>query len=270
MKRAFLFSLLVIGLSATGQQHNAWNNKQCAVVLTYDDAIDVHLDNVIPALDSLNLKGTFFLTAASPGFAKRLPAWKNAAANKHELANHTLFHPCAAMPDRTFVTADYDLTRYSLQRITNEIRMMNTMLEALDGKKVRTFAYPCGDTNIGDSAYINGLKSDFVAARGVKGAFVNKDSVDLYNVDCFVMNGQSGAQLIELVKKAMQSNRLIVFLFHGVGGGHAINVSLEAHSQLLHFLKAHDAEIWNTTFIEAAQFIKRTALKKKMIMQDAP
>ena len=33
---------------------------------TYDDALNVHLDNVIPALDSLNLKGTFYLSGYFP------------------------------------------------------------------------------------------------------------------------------------------------------------------------------------------------------------
>lgn len=42
-----------------------WRNKRCAVVLTYDDALDVHLDHVIPQLDSSGFKGTFYLTGKS-------------------------------------------------------------------------------------------------------------------------------------------------------------------------------------------------------------
>jgi len=38
----------------------------------------------------------------------------------------------------------------------------------------------------------------------------------LYNVDCYAMNGETGEQMIELVKKAMATNSLLVFLFHGV------------------------------------------------------
>ncbi|HUQ96719.1 MAG TPA: polysaccharide deacetylase family protein [Chitinophagaceae bacterium] len=256
--KPFLFLIVLLaGVTATCQKANPWNNRQCAVVLTYDDALDVHLDNVIPALDSLNLKGTFFLTAASPAFTRRLQDWKKAAQHQHELANHTLFHPCSSGPGRSFVTPDYDLNHYSLRRITDELKLTNTVLEALDGKKEHTFAYPCGDTKIGDTTYIDAVKTDFVAARGVKGGLVKKDSVDLYNVDCFVMNGSSGAELIALVKKAMETKTMLVFLFHGVGGGHAINVSLDAHNQLLHFLKAHNKEIWNPTFIEATRYIKQ-------------
>jgi hypothetical protein len=39
-------------LSGHAQSANVWNHKQCAVVLTYDDAIDADLDNALPVLDS--------------------------------------------------------------------------------------------------------------------------------------------------------------------------------------------------------------------------
>ena len=128
-----------------------WNNKQCAVVLTYDDAIDADLDNVIPALDSLNLKGTFYIIGSSPVVNKRLDEWRLAAKHGHELGNHALFHPCdGSLPGRSFVTADNDLSKYTVSRAVSEIRVNNTLLKAIDGKDRRTFAYPCGDLKIGD------------------------------------------------------------------------------------------------------------------------
>ncbi|WP_224995627.1 polysaccharide deacetylase family protein [Cesiribacter sp. SM1] len=249
--------LLLLCLFCAAAYAQDWNKKKCAVVLTYDDALNVHLDNVVPALDSLQLKGTFYLTAAAAPFAKRLEEWKKVAANKHELANHTLFHPCnGSLPGRGFVTADYDLSTYSLRRIRDEIRMTNTALEALDGKKERTFAYPCGDMTVGDTSYVDAIRVDFVAARGVQSVLVPKGNADLYNVGSYMINGQTGDELIALVKKAMQSRSMVVFLFHGVGGEHGLNVSLEAHSKLLHFLKEHEKEIWTTTFLDAVQHIK--------------
>lgn len=258
----FLLLLCLCSLTVYAQ---GWNNKRCAVVLTYDDALNVHLDHAIPALDSLQLKGTFFLTAASEAFTKRLEEWEKAAANKHELGNHTLFHPCnGSLPGRSFVTADYDLASYSVRRIADEIKMTNTLLQAIDGKNKRTFAYPCGDTKVGDSSYVDAIKGEFVAARGVQSVLVQKGNVDIYNVGSFMINGQSGDELIELVKKAMQTKSLVVFLFHGVGGEHPLNVSLEAHSKLLHFLKEHEKEIWNTTFVDIANHIKATSSSKKV------
>src|SRR6202012_6303349 len=86
--------LLLTGYSTTyAQRTSVWNNKQCAVVLTYDDAIDVDLDNVLPALDSLGLKGTFYLIGSSPVVANRMEQWREGARHGQEVGNHFLFHP---------------------------------------------------------------------------------------------------------------------------------------------------------------------------------
>lgn len=259
LKRTLTFLLCLSSFSVFAQN---WNEKQAAVVLTYDDALNVHLDNAIPALDSLDLKGTFYLTAAFPGFTQRIADWKKVAANKHELANHTLFHPCGgSLPGRSFVTPEYDLDNYSLRRVTDEIRLTNIVLETVDGKKERTFAYPCGDTTVNGVSYVDAIKGDFVAARGVQSEMVKNTNTDLYNVGSYMINGQSGEELIALVKKAMETNNMVVFLFHGVGGEHGLNVSLEAHSKLLHFIKANEKKIWNPTFLEAANYLKEKNTK---------
>ena len=257
-KKILIGLILLLGtLPIFAQNKNVWNGKKCAVSLTYDDALNIDLDNVIPALDSMKLKGTFYLIASSIAFTNRLKEWKVAATHGHELANHSLFHPCASGEGRGFVTADYDLKTYSIRRMNDEMRMANTVFEALDGKKKRTYAYPCGDTKIGDSSYIDPSKTEFVAARGVKSEMLPIDKIDIYNVGSYMINGQSGQYLIDLVKKAMETNTYLVFLFHGVGGEHSLNVSLEAHSQLLHYLKQHEKEIWVAPFIDVMEHVKR-------------
>jgi peptidoglycan/xylan/chitin deacetylase (PgdA/CDA1 family) len=248
-----LLLLLASGILSRAQGQTVWNNKSCAVVLTYDDAIDVDLDHVLPALDSLNLKGTFYLIGSSPTISKRLKEWRLAASNGHELGNHALFHPCdGSLPGRDFVTADHDLSKYTVARAQEEIRINNTLLEAIDGKHSRTFAYPCGDEKIGDVYFYKGLENEFAAARGVSPGMQPAAQVNLDRVDCYAMNGQSGAEMIELVKQAQKSHTLLVFLFHGVGGGHSLNVSSAAHSMLIHYLKAREKEIWIAPMLEVA------------------
>ncbi|TKK66734.1 chitooligosaccharide deacetylase [Ilyomonas limi] len=254
----------IVGVNAIAQNTTTWQGRQCAVVLTYDDALNVDLDNAIPALDSLGLKATFYLSGYSGTLDTRLKDWRAAAANGHELANHTLFHPCTgSLPGRGFVTSDYDLDNYSVRKITDEIRMTNAFLKAMDGKTERTFAYPCGDTKIHDTAYIEWVKNDFVAARGTQPEMPAIDTIDLYNIGCYAINGQTGAELIALVKQAMEKHTLLVFLFHGVGGGHSLNVSLPAHSELLHFLKQNEKNIWIAPMLQVAEYIKQfqTGLK---------
>ncbi len=245
--------LLATGIPAIGQQGD-WKGRSCAVVLTYDDGLNVHQRIALPALDSLGLKATFYIADYKGELQKQIPGWRRAAARGHELGNHTLYHPCTGnRPGREFVTPDRDLSRYSLGRIRDEIRTMNTMLYSIDGKTKRSFAYPCADKTIGDSAYLAGMEQEFVAVRSVYGQMPLRREVKLNDLPCYMVNGQSGEELIALVKQAREKKALLIFLFHGVGGEHDLNVSQEAHSQLLHYLKEHQQEIWIPTVAELAE-----------------
>lgn len=254
MKNIFLLFLLIASVHCYSQ--HSWNGKKCAVALTYDDAINEHLDNAIPVLDSLGLKATFYVTAFSPSMQTRLNDWKKLAVKGHELGNHTLYHPCIGGKGREWVKPDYDMNNYSVQRMIDETRMTNLFLQALDGKTKRTFAFTCGDMKIGDSAFINAMKDDFVAARAVRAEMHKINEIDLYNVDCYMVNGESGEKMIEWVKKAVATNSLLVILFHGVGGGNALNVSLPAHRELLQFLKQNEKDIWIAPMVDVAEHIK--------------
>lgn len=256
MKRLFIFFILHFTFYVSSAQTSSiWNGKSCAVVLTYDDGLNVDLNNAIPALDSVGLKGTFYICDYFNGLNAQIPKWRKAAKEGHELANHTIWHACeGGRTGREFVK-DYDLRFYTVKRMDDEIRAMNNILKAIDGKDKRTFAYPCGDTKIHDTSYIEPLKNEFVAARGVKPEMLPIDKINLYNIGCYMINGQTGDQLIALVKQAMATHTLLVFLFHGVGGEHALNVSLPAHTQLLRFLKANQKNIWTAPMIDVAEFI---------------
>jgi len=262
MKKYFLLVAMLYGTCGQAQTNQSWNGKQCAVVLTYDDGLNVHLTNAIPALDSVGLKGTFYISDYFDGLKDQILKWRKAAAHGHELANHSIWHPCeGGRPGREFVKPDYDLNNYSLKRMVNEVKEMSNLLKAIDGKTKRTFAYPCGDTKIHDTSYIDPLKNDFVAARGVRPETLTADRIDLYNVPCYTVNGQSGDELIALVKQAMEKRALLVFLFHGVGGEHNLNVSLDAHSRLLHFLKQNQKQIWVAPMLDVAEYAKKVQSK---------
>jgi len=258
MKKYFALILAAFYCLFAYGQTGTWKGKKAAVVLTYDDALNVHLDNVMPLLDSLGLKATFYLSAYSPGCRLRLDEWKKAALKGHELGNHTLFHPCLGnQPGREWVRGENDMSKYTVARMVNEVKMTNVFLQALDGKTVRTFAYTCGDTKIGDSSFFDGLRNDFAAARGVKPAMHTIDKIDLVEIDCYGINGETGEQLIGLVKQAMESNSLLVFLFHGVGGEHSLNVSLPAHRRLLQFLNQNEKEIWVAPMVDLSLYINQ-------------
>jgi len=258
MKKTVLFTLLHFVIACCyAQQVTPWQGKKSAVVITYDDAIDQQLDNAVPVLDSLGLKATFYVTAYSTSMQNRMKEWKKLADKGYELGNHTLFHPCIGGKGREWVKSDYDLQHYSVQRMIDETRMTNVFLQALDGKTKRTFAFTCGDMKIGDSSFINAMKKDFVAARAVRNEMHQLAIVDLYNVDCYMVNNHPAEEMIGWVKKAMETNSLLVILFHGVGGGNGLDVSLPNHRQFLAYLKQHQKDIWIPTMLEAAEYINR-------------
>ncbi len=263
MKIFFTFILFFFTKNLLAQTKlKPWNGKKCAVVLTYDDAINEHLDNAIPVLDSLGLKATFYITAFSNSLQTRLIDWKKIATKGHELGNHTLYHPCNGGVGREWVNEEQDLKKYSIKRMENETRMTNVFLKALDGKTKRTFAFTCGDMQIGDSSFINGMKNDFVAARAVRNQMHKIDSIDLYNIDCYMVNNNSYAEMKKWVDDAMNSNSLLVILFHGVGGGNGLNVSIENHKKILNYIKQKEKEIFVAPMLTIAEHIKKWQLQK--------
>ena len=259
MKKVFFVSIAFFSIFEIAEAQistTAWKGKKCAIVLTYDDAINEHLDNAIPVLDSLKLKATFYLSGFSISIQKRLNEWKKIAKKGHELGNHTLFHPCDANgPQRTWVQPENDLSKYTVKRIENEIRMTNLFLQALDGKIKRTFAFTCGDMKVADSTFINGMRKDFVAARVVRNEMHKINEIDLYNVDCYMVNNLSFEQMKEWVDKAIQKNSLLVILFHGVGGGNNLNVSLDAHRKILTYIKQNEKDIYVAPMVDVATHI---------------
>ena len=235
----------------------SWNGKHAAIILTYDDALQVHLDKVIPELDRRHLLATFYITVNTPGFKNRITDWREAAAKGHELGNHTLFHPCAGSKEgRDWVSPDYDLDTYSLQRITDEIDTANTVLTLLDHQRERTYAYTCGDIAVGKQIYKEMVASRFVAARGVSRGFVYGDSLDLYNINAFGVHEQSSEELIAQARQAINEGAMLVYLFHGVGGEHSLNVSEQSHRALLDYLGEQEKNVWVTTMLQVAKYLK--------------
>lgn len=265
MKKVFFLLSLFTSLVVSAQFNQPWQGKKCAVVLTYDDGYDQQLDNALPLLDSLELKATFYISAYFPAVKNRIGEWRQAAVNGHELGNHTLYHPCIGGVNREWVKPDYDLRNYTVARMVDEIRMENVFLQNLDGKTKRTFAFTCADTKAGGVDFSNEIKNDFVALRSVRNEMHKINEVDLNNVDCYMVNNNTAEEMINWVKKAMETNSLLVILFHGVGGGNGLDVSLPAHREFLNFLKQNEKDIMIAPMVTVAEHIKTWQERDKAI-----
>ena len=228
------------------------NGAKAAVVLTYDDGMDTHLDHAVPDLDAAGFRGTFFVPGHSESLAKRLPEWRSLAGRGHELANHAIFHPClrkpATGPEREWVKPEYALEGYTVERIRAEIAAMNTTLLAIDGETVRTLAYNCCDTTAGGRSYVDAVRPLFLAARaGDDRIAADVGALDPMLVPSWAAENVTGAQLIAFGRKAVDAGGLAVFQFHGIGG-QWISVSREAHRELLAWLAANRPTVWTDTF----------------------
>jgi peptidoglycan/xylan/chitin deacetylase (PgdA/CDA1 family) len=228
------------------------SGAKAAVVLTYDDGMDTHLDHAAPDLDAAGLKGTFFVPGHSESLAKRLPEWRALAGRGHELGNHSIFHPClrkpAVGPVREWVRPEYQLESYTVERIRDEAAAMDTTLLALDGETVRTFAYNCCDTTAGGRSYVDAIRPLFLAARaGEDQIAADVRGLDPMLVPSWAATNVTGAQLIAFAEKAVEAGGLAVFQFHGIGG-EWISVSREAHQELVSWLAANRKTVWTDTF----------------------
>ncbi|OFX57735.1 MAG: hypothetical protein A2066_19305 [Bacteroidetes bacterium GWB2_41_8] len=254
-------ALLVISISFYSAAQFKWpNGAKVAVCLTYDDALDGHLDVAIPQLDATGLKGTFFCTGNSPTLYQRMNEWREAAKNGHELGNHTLFHPCLGTSyDGTkldWVKPEYDLQNYNMAQIMNELRTASTLLKAIDGHEKRTYAYTCGNNTAGGVSFTDSLANLFTAARGGSILPQTMKGYDVYNTPSTIVIDNTAEELIASVNKAMEYGTIAIFMFHSVGGGY-LNVGAEEHRKLLDYISKNRKDIYCATFMEVMEYVKK-------------
>lgn len=255
----FRVSIIVVLLCCVSVSANAqfvWpDGKKAAVVLTYDDALDCHLDVVVPQLDEFGFKGTFYCTGNSPSLNKRLEDWRNIAKNGHELGNHTLFHPCDGRKG-DWVKPEYDLNNYTREQIRAELKTANTLLKAIDGKTERTYGYTCNDYIAGGEDFTADVEEIFDAGRCSGEVPVLMKNYKVYKAPSRSMTDATVEELIAYAEEAREKGTIAVFLFHSVGGGY-LNVGANEHRALLQYIKDHEDEFYTATFLEAMKYIRK-------------
>jgi sialate O-acetylesterase len=265
INKSYIFLLLFLSCSffiLHGQRDYHWKGKSAAIAFTYDDALNQHLDIVVPILDSFNFKGSFYVAPVFQLLNTRMEEWKKIASNGHELGNHTLFHPCNGGKGREWVSEEQDLRKYSYQRILNEVKVANDFLNAIDGKSERTFAFTCGDRFVDGKEFIRDLSSELKGARSVRNEMHTIDQIDIYNIDGFMINNQSFEEMRSWVDRAIEERSLLVFLFHGVGGGHGLNCSERVHSQIIKYIASKSKDILVEPLVEIVSHIEEWQKKK--------
>ena len=255
------------------------------VSLTFDDALDVHLDVAMPVLERSGLRGTFYVNVGSDRFAARHSEWAAAAGKGHELGNHTIFHP--GVSTKSWVTEGIALEGYTLDRMRREIVVANQILTMLDGRSERSFAFPCSNPWLGHTGWPRRMltrmglhrtrlmgwvdrhdldvgsklidytplaRELFFAARcgGVDVAGLPVKPPDRHRVRAVSGDGLDFAALKAAVHEAAARKAWLVLVFHGVGGGHHLSCDLDAFEQLAGHL-ATDRRVEVVTFLDGAK-----------------
>lgn len=235
------------------------HGARAAVSLAYDDALDSQLDHALPALDKYGFKASFYLQLSNPSVARRMEDWRAAARRGHELGNHSLFHQCArSKPGRDWVAPHRNLDTTSVEQMRDQVLLANTMLAAIDGRRERTFTAPCGDTLAAGRDYLSAVRDRFVAIKvgNNSGVIDAMHTLDPLAVPVAAPSGSSGAELIAIVRQAMQRGTMVNFSFHGIGGDY-LSVSAQAHEELLRFLAAHRRQVWTDSFINIMKHVRQ-------------
>ena len=245
-RRAALAGLTTVALAPSALAQPAKPllpaGMRAAVSLTYDDGVDSQLDHAVPALDALGLKATFFLTEEN--MEERLADWAKVAREGHEVADHTVSHPCK-------------LQGYSAASFgRREIRPMEAFLDTNFGaERVHTFAYPCGLEGLGAGAvaarrarYLRALRGEIVAARTVEGP---PNALSAIGRNRFGLNGfeptydlDAALPAIRYVHRAMAMGGWAILVFHRVLPRRLEegDTSIAVHQQILSWLAA--APVW--------------------------
>jgi len=209
---------------------------KAAVSITYDDGLNSQLDNAVPELDRHGFKATFFLTEENIRQGRRLAEWEQLARDGHEVANHTVTHPCAL----------HGVEPGAFER--GEIDRMESYLDAnFSADRTRTYAYPCGYLGIGHGGrrerytrYRQILERDgVIAARTTAGA-PNQPSealADRFNLHAFEPTDEADmtAPARRYLASATAQGAWAILVFHDVlpRWGTEGDASISVHRRIL-------------------------------------
>jgi peptidoglycan/xylan/chitin deacetylase (PgdA/CDA1 family) len=195
------------------------DGKQVALSLSFDDARPSQVEGGTALLDRYRVKATFYLTATS--IERRLDAWKRAAAAGHEMANHSLTHPCSG----NFAwSRSKALEDYTLEKMERELVDANRRIAELLGRTPESFAYPCGQTfvgrGIGTQSYVPVTARLFVTSRGWLDEAPNDPLyVDFAQLTGIESDGKTFDQILAIIEGARKAGQWVVLAGHDIGPG---------------------------------------------------
>lgn len=231
-RRSFLLGCITASLAGCSRSVRGWPKGY--VSLTYDDGLASQLEIAAPQLERAGFRGTFYLTWDN--MKNRASDWAKLARRGHELANHSVSHPC-------------DLQRQDVEDFrTREIDPLQRWLRQVEGdRRGRDYAYPCDVTNLGRGnpnrqadTYAHLLQSaGILRARTSEGPPNSlqwaKDAPYRLQALAFGYDAKGASEVTDYVAQAIKEERWAILVFHEIGPSDPSNgaISPGEHEQFL-------------------------------------
>lgn len=234
------FAMLAFTAAAAGPVTTVpWNGHTGAVSFTYDDARTSQIPNLLPQLDALGIKATFFISATGAGgdFEAKKSDWIRISKNGHELANHTKNHVnLPADPNAAAVIGE--MAKY--------LRDLDPTVESV------TFAYP--NCNINGK---NGVASENFIGRGCGGTRYSWDAQpsDWMNIQGLILSPTGAANAVSAINSAKSGNSWLITIVHDVKENpDAYSVTPADNKRMLDAAVAN--KLWIDTYLNIAAYYR--------------
>lgn len=264
-----LYLLLALVLQAVptawgqGQQVAfSWpTGKQAAVSLSFDDARPSQVDKGTAVLDQYGVKATFYLVPAT--VEQRLPGWKKAAANGHEMGNHSLTHPCTGNFTWSRSKA---LEDYTLEKMRSDLVEANKRIEQLLGVRPTAFAYPCGQTFVGrgknTKSYVPVVADLFASGRGWLDEGPNDPGFcDMAQLTGMEMDGKDFEEILPLLEEAKKAGKWLVLAGHDMGDSGRQTTRLAMLRKLMAYAQDPANGIWLAPVGTVGKYVEQQKTK---------
>lgn len=229
--------------------------KRMAVSLSFDDARSSQIDKGLAVLDSAGVKVTFFVNPS--GVEERLEGWKRAMASGHEIANHSVSHPCTGNFPWSFHNA---LENYTLEQMSRQLDEANADIQRLLGVHMVTFAYPCGQKFVGRGrqmqSYVPLIAEKFMVGRGYYDEYFNDPAFcDLAQAGGTAFDDMDYIQMVKYISQAAEQGAWVIFVGHDIGEKGFQVTDATALAALCKYLQDPAHDIWVDTVEHIGKYI---------------
>ncbi len=259
-----LASLLFVGMFAAAQQPLPFkwpDGKRVALSLSFDDARASQVEGGTALLDRFGVKATFYVVPSS--VEKKLDGWKKAVASGHEIANHSLNHPCSG----NFAWArSKALEAYTLDQMQRELSDANQRIKELLGVTSESFAYPCGQKFVGRGvdtrSYVPVVAKLFATGRGWLDEAPNDPAyVDFAQLTGIESDGKDFEQILPIIETARKTGLWVVLAGHEMNKDGAQTTRLALLEKLCAYAKDPANGVWVAPVGTVAKYVREQRTK---------